>query len=61
MVQLVGSKRDFPPEELRALYRDHADYVGRFRAAADAAVAVGYLLPRDAEEMVRDAESANIP
>ena len=61
IVQLVGSRRDFPPQELRALYRDHADYVGRFRAAAGAGVAAGYLLASDAEEMVRNAESANVP
>jgi hypothetical protein len=61
MVQLVGSKRDFTPEELRDLYSDHAAYVEAFSTAADAAVAAGYLLARDAELMVADAEAAPVP
>jgi hypothetical protein len=61
MVQLVGSKRDFTPEELRALYPDHTIYVERFSAATTAAVNAGYLLSRDAENMVREAEGAPVP
>ncbi|MGD9796594.1 MAG: alpha/beta hydrolase domain-containing protein [Acidimicrobiia bacterium] len=61
MVQLVGSKTVFPPEVLRELYPDHRTYVERFRAAADAAVAAGHLLARDAEAMVRTAEAAPVP
>jgi hypothetical protein len=61
MVQLVGSRVDFTPEELRRLYPDHAAYVERFRAAADAAVAAGYLLRRDADVMVAEAEAAPVP
>ena len=61
MVQLVGSKRDFTPEELRALYPDHATYVEQFRAAAVAAATAGYLLERDVGAMVREAEASLLP
>jgi hypothetical protein len=61
LVQLVGSKRDFTPEELRALYPDHATYVEQFRAAAAAAAAAGYLLERDVGAMVREAEASLVP
>jgi hypothetical protein len=61
LVQLVGSRRDFTPEELRDLYRDHAAYVGQFSAAATAAVTAGYLLVRDAEAMVAEAEASPVP
>ncbi|HEY2332501.1 MAG TPA: alpha/beta hydrolase domain-containing protein [Acidimicrobiales bacterium] len=61
MIQLVGSRVDFTPERLRKLYPDHAAYVARFRAAADAAVAVGYLLARDADTLVAQAEAAPVP
>jgi hypothetical protein len=61
MVQLVGRKTPFTPEQLRALYPDHAAYVQRFRAAADAAVATGSLLERDADAMVAVAEAAAVP
>jgi Alpha/beta hydrolase domain len=52
MVQLVGSKTSFTTERLRELYPDHAAYVARVRAAAEAAVETGYLLARDADAMI---------
>jgi Alpha/beta hydrolase domain len=58
MVQLVGEKIEFTPEQLRALYPSPAEYLARFRSAADTAVAAGYLLPRDADAMVAEAEAA---
>jgi hypothetical protein len=61
MVQLVGRKTSFSSEQLRALYADHIAYVARFRSAADAAVAAGYLLTRDADAMVADADAAAVP
>jgi Alpha/beta hydrolase domain len=61
MVQLVGSKTSFTPERLHELYPDHAAYVSRVRAAAEAAVATGYLLPRDADAMIAAADAAPIP
>jgi hypothetical protein len=61
MVQLVGSRTDFAPERLRELYPDHATYVRRFREAVDAAVSAGYLLRRDAEVMVAEADAAPVP
>jgi hypothetical protein len=61
MVQLVGSKTDFAPERLRQLYPDHVSYVQRVRVAADAAVAAGYLLRRDGDIMVAEAEAAKVP
>jgi hypothetical protein len=61
MVQLVGSSLPFTADKLRQLYPDRGEYTKRFRAAADAAVAAGYLLPRDAEAMVAQAEAAPTP
>jgi hypothetical protein len=61
LVQLVGMATPFPPERLRELYADHDDYVRRFRVAADAAVAAGYLLPLDAATMIAEAEAAPVP
>jgi hypothetical protein len=61
MVQLVGSKVDFAAGRLHELYPDHAAYVGRFRRAADAAVAAGYLLRRDADVLVAEASAAPVP
>jgi hypothetical protein len=58
MIQLIGSRTDFTPEKLRSLYPDHATYVERFKAAADAAVTTGYLLARDAANMIREAAQA---
>lgn len=53
--RLRGSNRPFTPEVLAALYRDEADYLAKFRAAAAAAVAAGALMARDVEPAVEEA------
>ncbi len=57
---LMGKVTPFSDEQLRALYGDHAGYVAKVKAAADACVAAGTLLPRDAADMVAAAESSDV-
>ena len=52
---LRGSSRPFDAEELAALYRDEADYLAKFEAAAHRAVKVGVMLPRDVAPAVAEA------
>ena len=50
---LRGSSQPFTLEQLTALYESPEDYLRRFRAAADAAVASGVLLPEAAHASVQ--------
>jgi hypothetical protein len=61
LLSLGGHRVPFSDDKLRALYPDHATYVSRVSAAADAAVMAGVLLPRDAAEMVDEAKMAPVP
>jgi hypothetical protein len=61
LLSLGGRRIPFSDDALRALYPDHSTYVSRVAASADAAVAAGVLLPRDAAEMVEAAEMAPVP
>ncbi len=45
---------------LARLYPTHADYVGKVRAAAQASVSAGYLLPEDATTIVTAAENSGV-
>ncbi|MCO5974315.1 alpha/beta hydrolase domain-containing protein [Actinoallomurus soli] len=45
---------------LSRLYPTHADYVGKVRAAAQASVNAGYLLPEDATTIVTAAQNSSI-
>ncbi|MBX3622207.1 MAG: hypothetical protein KF891_19750 [Rhizobacter sp.] len=56
-----GSTERFSTLKLYALYPSHAAYVNQYKAAADAAVAAGYLLPADRDRAVQQAGSAAIP
>lgn len=56
-----GSYTPFDAATLRALYPTHADYVQKFDAAADAAVAAGVLLPEDAAISKAAARNAPVP
>jgi hypothetical protein len=49
---LCGSTVPFDAETLSTLYRSHDDYVGRYRSSTEAAVAAGFVLAEDADEMV---------
>jgi hypothetical protein len=53
---LAGRTEPFPPERLVELYGTKEAYVARFRTAAEEAVAAGFLLADDVEEMVAIAE-----
>jgi hypothetical protein len=46
---------------LSRLYPTHASYVSKFTAAADAAVAAGFLTPADRDAAVAAAQAAAIP
>ena len=54
--RLCGCTIAFTPERLETLYPTRDDYVRRFRAATDAAVAAGFLLADDADEIVAIAQ-----
>lgn len=53
--RLRGSNRPFDGKTLDALYGDEAGYLAAFRAAADAAVAAGVMMPRDVEPAAEEA------
>jgi hypothetical protein len=52
MAFLTGSTIAFPPEQLERLYGSAAAYEERYAASADAAVAAGFVVPEDRDEMV---------
>jgi hypothetical protein len=56
-----GSTEPFSTTKLLGLYPDHATYVNRYKAAADAALAAGYLLPADHAKALSQADAAAIP
>jgi hypothetical protein len=56
-----GSTTPFTPAKLATLYPTHADYVSKYTAAADAAVAKGYIRPVDRDNAVARAKLAAIP
>ena len=49
--RLCGCTHPFPPDLLARLYPTKDDYVSKFAAATDAAVAAGFVLADDADEM----------
>ena len=53
---LFGSTVPFDRATLLDRYGTADDYVAAFRASADAAVAAGFLLPPDADELIAEAE-----
>jgi hypothetical protein len=46
---------------LLSLYPTHADYVNKYRAAADATQAKGYIRPADHDNAMARAQSADVP
>jgi hypothetical protein len=56
---LVGTTTPFEAAKLAALYLSRADYLSRFGAATDTAVAAGFVLPADAAEI--KAIAAEVP
>lgn len=55
--RLRGSNKPFDRATLDRLYKDEADYLTKFRAAAEAAVKAGVLMPREVE--LQTVEAAN--
>lgn len=58
---LGGETIPFTAAQLEQLYPTHDDYVTKYKAAADAALAGGYLLQADYDEAVMQARDASIP
>jgi hypothetical protein len=54
-------KTNDPRLALQERYRDHNDYVQRFSQAARILVEKRYLLPEDADRMIREAKKRRIP
>jgi hypothetical protein len=57
---LFGSTVAFDPLTLAQLYPSHDDYVTKMQAATDRAVAAGFLLPHDAEELMTLARASSV-
>jgi len=58
---LFGSTTPFTPEQLADRFEDHDAYVAAVTESADAAVADGFLLPATAEDLIAEAEDADVP
>jgi hypothetical protein len=58
---LGGTTIPFTASQLLELYPTHDDYVKKFTAAADEALAKGYFLQADRDEAVQEAMAAPIP
>ena len=59
--RLFGTTVPFSSQQLLAAYPTHDQFVAQWQKAADAAVKAGYLLPPDAKELVKAAQSSTIP
>ena len=61
MCQLLGSTTAFTPERLTELYPSPEAYLAAYEAATDAAIAAGFALPEDRDEILADAHPEVIP
>ena len=57
---LSGQTIPLPPESLLTRYQDRADYESRFEAAADAAIAAGFVLEADRAALLAKADPDRI-
>ncbi len=57
---LSGSTTPIPPERLAALYPSRDDYLVAYRAAADAAIESGFVLPDDREALLAAADPSRL-
>jgi hypothetical protein len=57
---LSGSTKPLPPERLAQLYPSRADYVQRYNADADHAIAAGYVLGPDRDALLAYAQPTRI-
>ncbi|GIU86348.1 MAG: hypothetical protein KatS3mg009_0863 [Acidimicrobiia bacterium] len=58
---LLGSTTPLPPERIRELYASRADYEQRYAAAADDAIATGFVLEEDREALLGYADPSAVP
>lgn len=58
---LIGYNTRFSHATLHALYRSHSDYVARVAKESSDLVRQGFWLPADAEQVVQQAEAADVP
>ena len=58
---LFGSTTPLTPEQLAARYEDHDAYVAAVTESADAAVADGFLQQQAADDLIAEAEKADVP
>lgn len=56
-----GNTSYFTASKLKSLYPTHADYVSKYKAAADAALAKGYIRPADYLNALKRAQAASVP
>lgn len=56
-----GNTNYFSATKLKSLYPTHADYVSKYKAAADAALAKGYIRPADYLQALKRAQAAPVP
>ncbi len=59
MFRLFGSTTTFEPARLRELYGDRAGYLEAFEEALDRAIAGGWVLPEDRDEMAAEARGVD--
>ena len=57
----MGATETFTAEKLLLLYPTHDDYVQKYTAAAEKALAAGYILEEDYEDAIEEAKNAPIP
>ncbi len=56
-----GYTEPFSASKLKTLYPTRADYVSKYKKAADAALAAGHILPEDHANALQRAQAATIP
>jgi hypothetical protein len=61
LCQAFGSTTPFDAATLTRLYPDHNSYVEAFTASTEAAVAAGFILRPEADEMIAAAHTASVP
>ncbi len=56
-----GNTNYFTASKLQSLYQTHEDYVNKYKAAADAALAKGYIRPVEHANSLKRAQAAAVP
>lgn len=58
---MIGQQIPFPKDKLKALYPTHDDYVTKVRRCLESLESDRWLFPKDAAELLAEAEAADIP